>query len=174
MCMLLLAECIISRDIQIFSYEGFDVVVTEGSNENQTVRLDVFYELPSSVHLDHGEVLLSPYIVVEDMSENESSLELTVPFLQKRPKHTESMAKWIRFFGSTSAENVPMWQDIRTAEELDVFTVEIGDDYAKIHTQQNVTFCIVGSTDENAVLYDYGAGIYVLLSNLHVYTTVSV
>ena len=144
-----------------FNNEGFDVVTTEGNNENQAVSLEIFYELPSSSYLNYGEVLLSPFIVVGNMSEDETELRLTIPFLRGIPKHTESMAKWIRFYGSTSGDNVPMWRDIRTVEELDAFMVEIGDDYAKLHTQQNVTFCIVGARDETAVLYDYGAGIHI-------------
>jgi hypothetical protein len=135
---------------------GFDVVITESNCENQSVSLEIFYELPSPSYLSSGEILLSPYVVVGNMSEDETELRLTIPFLRELPDDVGSMAKWIRFYGSSSGEDAPMWQDIKTMEELDAFLVEIGEDYAKLHTQQNVSFSIVGSRDEPAVLYDYG------------------
>ncbi|CAB4000650.1 Hypothetical predicted protein [Paramuricea clavata] len=135
---------------------SFDVVITESSSENQSVSLEIFYELPSPSYLSSGEVLLSPLVVVGNMSEEETELRLTFPFLRDLPEDADFMAKWIRFYGGSSGDDVPMWQDIRTAEELDAFMVEIQQNYAKLHTQQNVSFCIVGSRDEPAVLYDYG------------------
>jgi hypothetical protein len=142
----------------MFSFVGFDVVITESSSENQSVSLEIFYELPSPSYLSSGEMLLSPLVVVGNMSEDETELRLTFPFLRDLPEGADSMAKWIRFYGGSSGDDVPMWQDIRTAKELDAFLVEIQQDYAKLHTQQNVSFCIVGSRDEPAVLYDYGTG----------------
>ena len=134
------------------------MIVTASTRANQPVSLEVSYELPNQSYLCAGEILLSPFIVVGNMSEDETELQLKLPFLRELPEDSASMTKWIRFFGAPSDDGVPMWKDIRSAEELDAFMVEIREDYAKLYTQQNVTFCIVGSRDEPTVLYDYGAG----------------
>ena len=141
------------------SYLGFDVIITESTSEYQSVSLEIFYEPPSSSYLCTGEILLSPFVVVACMPEEETELQLTVPFLRDVPDDTDTMAKWIRFYGSSSGDDAPMWQDIRTAEEMQTFMVEIRENYAKLHTQQNVTFCIVGSRNEPAVVYNYETGI---------------
>ena len=136
------------------------MIMTESNCENQSVSLEIFYEFPSPSYLSSGEILLSPFVVVENMSEDETELRLTIPFLRDLPEDANSMAKWIRFYGSSSGDDPPMWQDIKTAEELNAFMVEIREDCAKLHTQQNVSFSIVGSRDEPVVLYDYGTGMY--------------
>ena len=142
------------------------MVITESNCENQSVSLEIFYEVPSPSYLNSGEVLLSPYVIVGNMSEDETELRLTIPFLRDLPEDVGSMAKWIRFYGSSSGDDAPMWQDIKTAEELNAFMVEMGEDFAKLHTQQNISFSIVGSRDEPAILYDYGGGM--CLISLHI------
>lgn len=132
------------------------MVISESNYEGQAVSLDIFYELPTPEYLGSGEMLLSPYVVVGNMSEDmsQTDVKITIPLLRDRPSDADSMAKWIRFYGGSSGEGAPMWQDIRTPEDLDAFMIEITSDHAKLHTQQNVSFCIVGSRDEPAVLYN--------------------
>lgn len=141
------------------TFVGFEVVITESHCETQPISLEIFYELPSASYLKPDEILLSPFVMVGNMSEDVSELRLTLPFLRDLPEDIDSMAKWIRFYGKSSGDDTPAWRDIRTAHEMDAFMVEIRKDYAKLCTQQNVTFCIVGSRTEPAVVYDYGAGI---------------
>ena len=95
------------------------------------------------------------------MVEQQTELRLTVPFLSDQPEDVHIMTKWIRFYGSTSKDASPVWRDIRRAEELSAFMVEIGEGYAKLYTQENIMFCIVGSRDEeeDGEQYYYGSGI---------------
>ncbi|XP_028398065.1 uncharacterized protein LOC114521735 [Dendronephthya gigantea] len=145
------------------SCKGFDVVITESCSESrcetQPISLKILYELPSASYRKPDEILLSPFIMVGNMSEDVSELRLTLPFLRDLPEDTDSMAKWIRFYGAPSGNDTPVWRDIRTAYEMGAFMVEIRKDHAKLCTQQNVTFCIMGSRIEPAVVYDYDAGL---------------
>ena len=153
------AQC---RHCLIFFRIGFELEVAESSSSTQTVDLEVCYQPLNPSYLEPGDILLSPFILVTNMVEQQTELRLTVPFLSGQPEDVHMMTKWIRFYGSTSKDASPVWRDIRRAEELSAFMVEIGEGYAKLHTQENVMFCIVGSRDEeeDGEQYYYGSGIW--------------
>lgn len=158
--MLVLLLRLILVTFNVFSLQsapGFEVQVTESGCAKQTVDLEISYQPPDSSYLEPNEILLSPFVMVTNMVEEETEIQLTFPFLSNLPDDADTMAKWIRFYGSLSDYAPPVWRDIRRIEDLESFMVEIFDDHVRLYTQENITFCMVGSREPEEE-YDYGSG----------------
>ena len=135
---------------------GFEVNVSRSHRKKQAVSLLISYDLPGASTLNADEVVLSPFVIVGNLAESEAELRLKIPFLKMQPEKLHSMAKWLRFYGSCEDGATAVYQDIGMSHD-ESFMLEIGNDYAVMHTQENVMFCIVGSRDETK-LHNYGTG----------------